>query len=102
MTSCKLVVHETPFPGGNLFSLASGGAIYLRDPRRKVGDDQLNGGEFTQLTPVDWELILPYLLENERLFGISITDDLLTVNGIRRNPTKVYRKISATKLAVLI
>ncbi|HNU35026.1 MAG TPA: hypothetical protein PKJ15_00365, partial [Methanomassiliicoccales archaeon] len=33
----------TPYPGSNLFSLASGGAIYVRDPERKVTIDQLNG-----------------------------------------------------------
>ena len=43
-------------------------------------DQQLNGGKFAALTEEDWELILPYLEENERLFGITI-DDLLTVNG---------------------
>jgi hypothetical protein len=97
----KLVEQETPYPGGNLFSLASGGAIYLRDPHCKVGEDQLNGGRFVPLTPADWELILPYLSENERLFGISVADDLLTVNGVRRRPAEVYRKIEATRLAVL-
>lgn len=98
----RLVEQETPYPGGNLFSLASGGAIYLRDPHRKVDEDQLNGGRFVPLTPADWELILPYLWENERLFGISIADDLLTVSGVKRHPAEVYRKIEATKLAVLI
>src|SRR5690606_40985782 len=42
---------DTPYPGGNLFSLASGGAIYLRDPHHKVSDAQLNGGTFGELTP---------------------------------------------------
>ena len=45
---------------------------------------------------------MPYLWENERLFGISIADDLLTVSGVKRHPAEVYRKIEATKLAVLI
>ncbi|MGA9347337.1 MAG: glutamate synthase [Anaerolineae bacterium] len=98
----RLVEQETPYPGGNLFSLASGGAIYLRDPHGEVGEDQLNGGRFVPLTPADWKLILPYLSENERLFGISIADDLLTVSGVKRHPAEVYRKIEATKLAVLI
>ena len=30
--SGKLQDLETPYPGGNLSSLASGGAIYIRDP----------------------------------------------------------------------
>src|SRR6266568_2385575 len=51
-TICEL---DTPYPGGNLFSLASGGAIYLRDPGHQVTDDQLNGGEFAPLTDQDWD-----------------------------------------------
>ena len=92
---------ELCYPGSNLFSLASGGAIYARDPGRTLVADQLNGGEFTDFTEADWELILPYLEENERLFGISVEDDLLTVDGVRRVPTEVYRKVSAMRLAVL-
>ncbi|MBW1860412.1 MAG: hypothetical protein JRI70_10170, partial [Deltaproteobacteria bacterium] len=62
----------------NLFSLASGGAIYVRDPHRVLVDEQLNGGAFGDLTKEDWRLIRPYLEENERLFDISVEDDLLT------------------------
>jgi glutamate synthase domain-containing protein 1/glutamate synthase domain-containing protein 3 len=91
---------ESPYPGSNLFSLASGGAIYLRDPQGLVDNEQLNGGEFTPLGEKDWELILPYLQENERLFGIKI-NDLLTVNGERKNYAEVYRKVQVVKLAVL-
>jgi len=98
----RRVEQETPYPGGNLFSLASGGVIYLRDPDRKVGEDQLNGGHFVPLTPADWKLILPYLSENERLFGVSVADDLLTVGGAKRRPAESYRKIEATKLSVLV
>jgi len=97
----NLKEQPTPYPGSNLFSLASGGAIYARDPHHKIVADQLNGGEFAKLTPPDWELILPYLQENERLFGISIEKDLLTVDGVKKNPEEVYRKIRAVKLAVL-
>jgi glutamate synthase domain-containing protein 1/glutamate synthase domain-containing protein 3 len=84
---------DSPYPGGNLFSLASGGAIYLRDPHGKVGAGQLNGGEFAELTGSDWELIRVYLEENERLFGIRVAD-LLTVEGGERSPVQVYRKIA--------
>ena len=91
----------TPYPGANLFSLASGGAIYIRDPHRQLVDEQLNGGEFVDLTPADWELILPYLEENERLFGISIENDLLTVAGQKKPYAKVYRKVQAVKIAAL-
>ncbi|MEW6327559.1 MAG: glutamate synthase [Thermodesulfobacteriota bacterium] len=93
--------QASPYPGSNLFSLASGGAIYVRDPYRLLVDEQLNGGIFMEMTPEDWRLILPYLEENERLFGISIEDDLLTVDGERRPPEKVYRKIGAVKLKAL-
>jgi glutamate synthase domain-containing protein 3 len=83
---------ETPYPGGNLFSLASGGAIYIRDPLHKVTDDQLNGGEFAQLALEDWTLIRPYLEKNESIFGIPC-ERLLTVDGSLQSPAKVYRKI---------
>jgi glutamate synthase domain-containing protein 3 len=97
----NVVDQDTPYPGSNLFSLASGGAIYLRDPDRKVVEGQLNGGEFVDLSPADWELILPYLEENERLFGISIENDLLTVNGQKKSYQEVYRKVQAVQLDVL-
>jgi len=93
--------QATPYPGANLFSLASGGAIYVRDPERKLGPEQLNGGEFAELSEEDWNLIRPYLEANERYFGISIERDLLTVNGQRRAPKDVYRKVRAVKLKVL-
>ena len=80
-------------PVANLFSLASGGAIYLRDPHRKVLDSQLNGGIFTEMTPADWDLIKPYLVENERLFGIKIAD-LLNAGGRACDPLSVYRKVA--------
>ena len=84
-----------PYPGGNLFSLASGGAIYVRDPKRTVGEDQLNGGRISRLSPVDWRLIEPHLRENERLFGIPVEGFLLKVNGVAKPPEEVYRKIEA-------
>jgi hypothetical protein len=83
---------DTPYPGGNLFSLASGGAIYVRDPHGLVSQDQLNGGEFTELSAADWDLIKPYLAENERLFGIPV-ERLLSVDGRLLAPNQVYRKI---------
>jgi hypothetical protein len=36
-----------------LFSLDSGGAIYIRDPRGKVSEEQLNSGEFSSLEERD-------------------------------------------------
>jgi glutamate synthase domain-containing protein 1 len=91
----------TPYPGSNLFSLASGGAIFARDPHCTLIEDQLNGGEFAEFTDADWNLILPYLKENERLFGISIEKDILCVNGRPRKPSEVYRKVKAVPLTVL-
>jgi glutamate synthase domain-containing protein 1/glutamate synthase domain-containing protein 3 len=89
----KIYPQPSPYPGSNLFSLASGGAIYVRDPYRFVDEQQLNGGEVVPLEEKDWDLILPYLRENERLFGISIENDLLSVEGERKSPLEVYRKV---------
>jgi glutamate synthase domain-containing protein 3 len=86
-----------PYPGSNLLSLASGGAIYIRDPHQTLVDEQLNGGAYRPLSPPDWRLILPYLEENERLFGIRIDRDLLTVDGLLRTPSQVYRKVMPRK-----
>ena len=91
---------ESPYPGGNLFSLASGGAIYLRDPHRRIFPDQLNGGAFSALSRADWDLIEPYLIENERLFGIRVSD-LLTVDGRKRSPYEIYRKVQVLDRGVL-
>ena len=88
----KLVDLPSPYPGGNLFSLASGGAIFIRDPRHVVDDDQLNGGVFADLTDTDWDLIEPYLQENERLFGIQVKE-LLKMGGVQKSPQEVYRKV---------
>jgi len=93
--------QAAPYPGSNLFSLASGGAIFVRDPHNSIVQEQLNGGEFAEFNDKDWDLILPYLQKNEKLFGISIERDLLTVDGEQRPPNEVYRKVSAIKLTVL-
>lgn len=83
---------ETPYPGNNLFSLASGGAIYLRDPRQTVVEEQLNGGKFVEMTDNDWEVILPYLEENAAHFEIPVFT-LLEVDGELLHFNKVYRKV---------
>ncbi len=95
------IALPSPYPGGNLFSLASGGAIYIRDPEKQVGEDQLNGGRISRLTDADWKLIYPYLKENERLFGIPVEGFLLKVDGISKPPEDVYRKIEAAPTVTL-
>jgi glutamate synthase domain-containing protein 1/glutamate synthase domain-containing protein 3 len=96
----EIIFLDRPYPGSNLFSLASGGALYIRDPNRVIVEEQLNGGRLVEMGDADWELIHPYLIENERHFGIPL-DVLLTVDGIKRDPKEVYRKIEAVRLAVL-
>jgi hypothetical protein len=93
----RLVPLEMPYPGSNLLSLASGGAIYVRDPHCTLIDEQLNGGAYRPLSAPDWKLILPYLEENQRLFDIQIDRDLLTVDGVLRAPAEVYRKVMPRK-----
>ncbi|MGD8983169.1 MAG: hypothetical protein PVI53_04045 [Desulfobacteraceae bacterium] len=98
----KVRPQPTPYPGSNLFSLASGGAIYVRDPFAQIEEEQLNGGEIAPMGEKDWALILPYLEENERLFGISIEEDLLTIDGKKRGPLEVYRKVRPKQEATKI
>ncbi len=96
----QIVALETPYPGGNLFSLASGGAIYIRDPHEQVSSDQLNGGEFARFEAQDWQLIEPHLKKNAQLFGIPIAA-LLAVDGEARPAADVYRKIVPRKVKAL-
>jgi glutamate synthase domain-containing protein 1/glutamate synthase domain-containing protein 3 len=96
----QIVPQPAPYPGGNLFSLASGGAIYVRDPYRLVVESQLNGGKLVSLTNADWALIHPYLEENERLFGIQV-QTLLTVDDSLKRPEEVYRKVAAIRQGAL-
>jgi hypothetical protein len=83
-----------------LFSLASGGAIYIRDPQGQVSEEQLNGGEFSVLEERDWEVIRPFLEENERLFGVPVVR-LLEVDGNSLRPAQVYRKVRPRAIAAL-
>lgn len=96
----RLVEKETPYHGGNLLPLAAAGAVYVRDPRKTVGEDQLNGGKIESITYEDWNRMLPLLRENERLFGIRI-EDLLKVNGIVKKPEEVYRKVIPVQVIAL-
>ncbi|MBI3537068.1 MAG: glutamate synthase [Chloroflexi bacterium] len=83
---------DQPYPGGNFFSLASGGAGYIADPHHKLTDDQLNEAEFVEFKEDDWRVIEPYLRENEKLFGIRV-EELLE----GRAPREMYRKVIASK-----
>jgi glutamate synthase domain-containing protein 1/glutamate synthase domain-containing protein 3 len=96
----QIVDLPEPYPGGNLFSLASGGALYIRDPHRRLSAEQLNGGEFADLGEADWALIEPYLRENERLFAIPV-EQLLQVDGAASSPFAVYRKVQPRALRAL-
>ena len=92
-----MVELETPYSGSTLFSLASGGAIYLRDPRHTVSDDQLNGGRFVPLSEADWAVLEPVLRDNQALFGLPV-ERLLTVAERRLAPAEIYRKIEPLPL----
>jgi hypothetical protein len=91
---------DTPYPGGNLFSLASGGAVYIRDPLQKITAGQLNGSSFATLSTHDWELIFPYLLENEKHFDIPV-QRLLEWDGQLLPFHRIYRKISPIHTAAI-
>jgi glutamate synthase domain-containing protein 1/glutamate synthase domain-containing protein 3 len=90
---------ELKYPGNNLFSLASGGACYLNDPYRTVNSQQLNGAEFVDFRQADWNVIRPYLLQNQELFGIQVRHDLLRVDGLLKWPKEVFRKVVASQAA---
>jgi glutamate synthase domain-containing protein 3 len=96
----RILEQETPYHGGNLFPLAAAGAVYLRDPRKTVGEDQLNGSKIIDISNEDWKRIEPFLKENEELFGIKV-DDLVNVDGTVRRPEEVYRKVVPVELAAL-
>lgn len=81
-----------PYPGGNFFSLASGGAGYIADPDCRLTDDQLNEASFVEFRDQDWQVIEPYLRENAEYFGLSIE---ALLEG--REPRELYRKVSAAK-----
>jgi glutamate synthase domain-containing protein 1/glutamate synthase domain-containing protein 3 len=96
-TRGEVIGLEMKYPGNNLFSLASGGACYLNDPYQTVTENQLNGAEFLSFRREDWNTILPYLQENERLFGINIRYDLLMVDGVLKWPEEVFRKVISSR-----
>jgi len=76
----------------NLFSLASGGPIFVRDPNRTLVEQQLNGGKFCPMSNADWELILP-MLEEESAAVRNHHRGPPDRNGRMRKPASVYRKV---------
>ena len=92
----SIVELPQPYPGGNLFSLASGGAVYIRDPAHTLGQWQLNGGDFTPFRDVDWDLIRPQLETNAELFNIPV-ERLLEWNNSTHLPSEIYRKVIPSK-----
>jgi hypothetical protein len=92
----EVIGLEIKYPGNDLFSLASGGACYLNDPYNTVIESQLNGATFVPFKQADFRIILPYLLTNQDLFGISIRHDLLVVDGVLKWSKEVFRKIVAS------
>jgi glutamate synthase domain-containing protein 3 len=84
----RIVPLADRYPGGNFFSLASGGAGYINDPDWSLSYDQLNGGEIVSFEDEDWSVIEPYLKENEELFGLTVAELL---NG--HEPNQIYRKV---------
>jgi len=93
----EVIGMEQKYPGNNLFSLASGGACYLNDPYHTVSRQQLNGADFVDFRQADWNVILPYLQLNERLFQIQVRHDLLRVDGVLKWPKEVFRKVVADR-----
>ncbi len=89
----KIHFLSTPYPGSNLFSLASGGAIYVRDPLNNIDEEQLNGGQLHSLSDHDKQLVKQFLEKNDRLFGINLTE--------YEERLKEYRKIAPVTLDVL-
>jgi glutamate synthase domain-containing protein 3 len=96
----NIIDQETPYPGNNLFSLGSGGAVYLRDPARVITEEQLNGGKLSELEQRDWELILPFLKENEGLFHIPVSR-LLEYKQQTLDFRQAYRKVSPAPIRAL-
>jgi hypothetical protein len=61
----------------------------------------LNGGRIARFTVKDWELLIPYLKENERLFGISVEEVLLRKDGSSCEPWQIYKKVEVVPLSAL-
>lgn len=88
----RLARLNEPYPGGNFFSLASGGAGYVADPHGTMDESQLNGARYVDFAQADWEVLRPHLEENAWLFGLPV-EAALNVDGRALAPEAVYRKV---------
>ena len=61
-----------------------------------MSESQLNGATFVPFKQADFYVILPCLRTNQDLFGISIRDDLLMVDGVPKWSKEVFRKVVAS------
>ena len=68
----------------------------MSEQKRPFSDIWSVACESRILTPADWAILEPLLVENEEHFGISLAA-LLTVEGDVRAPEEVYRKIIPLK-----
>ena len=97
----RIIPQETPYPGSNLFSWLPAGPSLSAILIRRLSRNSSTAANWSPFRKQDWQLILPYLKENEKLFGISIEDHLLAVDGKKRKPTEVFRTVRPAKQTVL-
>ncbi len=87
-----------PYPGSNLLSLASGGAIYIRDPHRTLVDEQLNGGAYRAAGRRRLETASRPTWK--RTSGCSASASIATCSPSTASagtPAEVYRKVMPRK-----
>ncbi|MHA1214208.1 MAG: hypothetical protein ACTSPG_02865 [Candidatus Hodarchaeales archaeon] len=96
----NITLMPSPYSGSNLFSLASGGAIYILDPFMQIDTNQLNGGQISPIHDRDKSILEEYLKKNNKLFGFDLTKTLST-GSVEYNVIDSYRKIEPLKLKVL-
>jgi hypothetical protein len=65
-----------------------------------ISTEQLNGGEFTDMTQEDWDLICPLLEENHAHFNIPL-ERLLSHQSKTLDFRQIYRKIRPAHTRVL-